>query len=84
LTLQDRDRARYSPDCAHITAGSWSDPSVLEGHWDDHSSQIAVATRTGGFTFTKDEYLIGQPSRLVSNPEVRHFPRESERRIIFY
>ena len=79
----ERDRLKYSPDCSHITAGTWSDPSTLDGNWPDHSSQVVVHRVFGRPRLEHDIYLPGQPLAVHLEPDgdifVRHSPHERVR-----
>ena len=38
----------YNPDCYFVQQNLWIDPSVLDGHWDDRTTQVFLSTMTHG------------------------------------
>lgn len=71
------ERVRYSPDCVHLLAGTWSDPATLEGHWEDHSSQVAVRRVFGRPRLERDVYVPGRPLAVHLDPGAGLFVRRS-------
>jgi len=67
------DRLRHSPDCAHILAGTWTDPAVLDGNWNDRSSQLAVSRVFGRPRLERDLYVRGHPLAVHLDPEADLF-----------
>jgi hypothetical protein len=75
---QDADeRVRYSPDCVHILAGTWSDPATLEGFWEDRSSQVTVHRVFGRPRLERDVYVPGRPLAVHLDPDAGLFVRRS-------
>jgi hypothetical protein len=53
LKLHGRKRGRDV--CEPVVMGTWTDPTVLDGRWDDKSTQIHATARQHGLAFVFDE-----------------------------
>mmetsp|Transcript_37270 Transcript_37270/g.73816 ORF Transcript_37270/g.73816 Transcript_37270/m.73816 type:complete len:353 (+) Transcript_37270:90-1148(+) len=73
-------RVHRSADCSLINSGSWDDPAIVEGQWEDRSSQIVSEIRYGGLLLDQDAGVPGNAWRAVLSPTADFFlpppPRE--------
>jgi hypothetical protein len=70
MIFDDHSKLRFSPACSHIRAGTWIDPSVVEAHWEDHSSQIVSTFMTGGLRVESDHYINTSPQHALLDPSL--------------
>lgn len=48
----------FTTQCSTVALGTWFDTTVLDGRWDDESSQLVVVARKGGLVLEKDSHVV--------------------------
>lgn len=70
MIFDDKSKLRFSPSCSHIRAGTWIDPSVVDGHWSDQSTQTMSTFRIGGLRLEVDPYITSSPLHTLIDPSL--------------
>eukprot|EP00613_Pedinella_sp_CCMP2098_P028856 CAMPEP_0171704342 /NCGR_PEP_ID=MMETSP0991-20121206/12617_1 /TAXON_ID=483369 /ORGANISM="non described non described, Strain CCMP2098" /LENGTH=719 /DNA_ID=CAMNT_0012293823 /DNA_START=1658 /DNA_END=3817 /DNA_ORIENTATION=- len=70
-------RVNGSPDCSLIMAGSWTDPAILEGHWQDRSTQVSAGAKFGGLSVVQDNGMPHKNWHCILNKSAPFFIPEN-------
>lgn len=70
LKLKLHGRPKGRDVCEHIAMGTWSDPTILEGAWEDKSTQIHVSEKDFGVGFVLDSDLERWRVERFSSPHL--------------